>query len=617
MAACINGQVILEEKYERYCEFTKTEITDYANWLGVNLEQEPDLYPIIYEGIRAPLPKDWKPCMNTDGDIYYFNFTTGQSIWEHPCDVYYRNIVLEYKRKKRDVNSNSGTRRLLKIPQYQTTFNPAGDLKLLRIEKYSQPTRIRISNDDLTTVSHSHDQELSEEGMIPRNLNKTRLLIIRERKPLKKSQRYPENNKNSLRDSRCPQQAMLNKTIPEYNKTLLSLPLVDQVDADLLDSPYLSNSDDFMKTNTVRQHSTNKSQDITETLEEETQSNQCSKVINYSKLFKQYPIDKQMEKFKSTAVVSNTDKNEIDTLSNKQLHNTSSACVTQLLDKMDKHHKEVLGANERLCCMQKELVNWCNEIEKHLYDIDNQNKILIRKEKDSTLRINNASYISSVQQTDQLTKRDNSLPNPLSFNTYPSNITLCGAHNLQLSTNHSRKRPHSCDDYFLMKDNQNDTLSKKTVGTNNMLVRRNQNESPLDITDTQFHSQIKHLSRFDKFKMQYPFVDDLKYQSKHENISLEIRNHVNLNLPPTDDKITLKKLKENLPDNKQRSTFIDWEKLSSNLAKIRSESYGHKSQGLDKNISQHTINRHLEDYTKWLKTAEAYMRILQSNELIC
>ncbi|CAH8875103.1 unnamed protein product [Trichobilharzia szidati] len=617
MAACINGQVILEEKYERYCEFTKTEITDYANWLGVNLEQEPDLYPIVCEGIRAPLPKDWKPCMNTDGDIYYFNFTTGQSIWEHPCDVHYRNIVLEYKRKRRNVNLNSGTRRLLKIPQYQKTFNPAGDLKLLRIEKYSQPTRIRISNDDLTTVSHSHDQELSEECMIPRNPNKTRLLIIRERKPLKKSQRDPENNKNPLRDSRCTQQATLNKTIPEYNKTLLSLPLVDQVDADLLDSPYLSNSDDFMKTNTVRQHSTNKSHDITETLAEETQSNQCSKVIDYSKLSKHYPVDKQMEKFKSTAVISNTKENEISTLSNKQLHNTSSACVTQLLDKMDKHHEEVLGANERLCCMQKELVNWCNEIEKHLYDIDNQNKILIRKEKDSTLRKNNASYISSVLQADQLTNRDNSLPNPLSHNKYPSNITLYGAHNLQLSTNYSRKRPHSCDDYFLMKHDQNDRLNKKTVSTNNMLGKGNQNESTIDITDTHFHDHIKHLSRFDKFRMQYPLDDKLKDQSKRVKISSESRSHVTLNLPPTDDKITLKKLEENLPDNKQKCTFIDWEKLSSNLAKIRSESYYYKSQGFAKNNSQNTISRHLENYAKWLKTAEAYMRTLQSNELIC
>ena len=40
-------------------------------------------------GIKAPLPKDWKPCKSSSGDIYYFNFHTGDSRWEHPqvCHV--------------------------------------------------------------------------------------------------------------------------------------------------------------------------------------------------------------------------------------------------------------------------------------------------------------------------------------------------------------------------------------------------------------------------------------------------------------------------------------------------------------------------------------------------
>jgi centrosomal protein CEP164 len=32
-------------------------------------------------------------------DIYYFNFGTGESVWEHPCDEYYRNLFLEEKAK--------------------------------------------------------------------------------------------------------------------------------------------------------------------------------------------------------------------------------------------------------------------------------------------------------------------------------------------------------------------------------------------------------------------------------------------------------------------------------------------------------------------------------------
>ena len=32
-------------------------------------------------------------------EIYYFNFATGESIWDHPCDEFYRKMVLEERRK--------------------------------------------------------------------------------------------------------------------------------------------------------------------------------------------------------------------------------------------------------------------------------------------------------------------------------------------------------------------------------------------------------------------------------------------------------------------------------------------------------------------------------------
>jgi hypothetical protein len=32
-----------------------------------------------------------------DGQVYYFNFSTGESIWDHPCDDYYRKL---YEREK-------------------------------------------------------------------------------------------------------------------------------------------------------------------------------------------------------------------------------------------------------------------------------------------------------------------------------------------------------------------------------------------------------------------------------------------------------------------------------------------------------------------------------------
>lgn len=64
----------------------------------------------------APLPKSWKPCRtkdangNGEGDIYYFNFTTGESTWDHPCDDYYKRLYEEEKKKKEIV---------LKVMAYQ------------------------------------------------------------------------------------------------------------------------------------------------------------------------------------------------------------------------------------------------------------------------------------------------------------------------------------------------------------------------------------------------------------------------------------------------------------------------------------------------------------------
>ncbi|KAK1929435.1 Centrosomal protein [Phytophthora citrophthora] len=49
----------------------------------------------------APLPENWKPCKTTDTEeIYYFNFATGQSTWDHPCDEFYRNLYEEHKKKR-------------------------------------------------------------------------------------------------------------------------------------------------------------------------------------------------------------------------------------------------------------------------------------------------------------------------------------------------------------------------------------------------------------------------------------------------------------------------------------------------------------------------------------
>jgi hypothetical protein len=42
-----------------------------------------------------------QPCKTNDGEVYYFNFSTGESVWDHPCDEYYRKLYDEEKQRRR------------------------------------------------------------------------------------------------------------------------------------------------------------------------------------------------------------------------------------------------------------------------------------------------------------------------------------------------------------------------------------------------------------------------------------------------------------------------------------------------------------------------------------
>jgi len=90
---------ILEEIEEDY-EPREEEIKEYAAYLGVNLKEDPELLWIVKEGLKASVPSPWKPCRTLEGSIFYFNFETKQSTWEHPLDQYYKELYKSEKNKK-------------------------------------------------------------------------------------------------------------------------------------------------------------------------------------------------------------------------------------------------------------------------------------------------------------------------------------------------------------------------------------------------------------------------------------------------------------------------------------------------------------------------------------
>lgn len=91
---------VLDNHYDPDYEPTEAEILEYGKWLGLELPADADLLTIAREGLKAPLPENWKACKSEKGELYYFNFKTGASIWDHPMDEWYKTKVKDAKAAK-------------------------------------------------------------------------------------------------------------------------------------------------------------------------------------------------------------------------------------------------------------------------------------------------------------------------------------------------------------------------------------------------------------------------------------------------------------------------------------------------------------------------------------
>ncbi|CAH0386194.1 unnamed protein product [Bemisia tabaci] len=89
--------IVCKEIFDKTSEPpSEEEIKEYALKIGINLEDEPHLLPLAIDGLTRPLPTHWQPCYHVETkNWYYFNFKTKETIWEHPYDELYRNVVLK------------------------------------------------------------------------------------------------------------------------------------------------------------------------------------------------------------------------------------------------------------------------------------------------------------------------------------------------------------------------------------------------------------------------------------------------------------------------------------------------------------------------------------------
>merc|ERR1711874_26205 len=74
-----------------------------------DLETDRHLFWIAEKGLKEPLPPPWKPREAKDSDVFYFNFETGESVWDHPIDEQMRKLYQEHKEKKEEKSRGKET----------------------------------------------------------------------------------------------------------------------------------------------------------------------------------------------------------------------------------------------------------------------------------------------------------------------------------------------------------------------------------------------------------------------------------------------------------------------------------------------------------------------------
>ncbi len=100
-AASTGESVVLDGSNGEVYVPTEEEVVEYAMQLGMELPDDADLLWIALEGLQADLPPQWKPCASPEGEVYYFNFETGESLWDRPdIEIHRKQYFLE-KAKQR------------------------------------------------------------------------------------------------------------------------------------------------------------------------------------------------------------------------------------------------------------------------------------------------------------------------------------------------------------------------------------------------------------------------------------------------------------------------------------------------------------------------------------
>lgn len=168
----MGDSIVLEEDIDPNYIPTEDELIEYGESLGMVFPEDNDLIYLAQEGLKARLPKEWKPCQTKDDQIFYFNFETGESVWEHPCDTLYKKKVRDAKEAKRNKSKPKTLTHSKKLlgpstfsPVMEQNENPELSKRKKEMEeelgKYTEELKKEYF-DKKNTVKRNLDKELEE-----------------------------------------------------------------------------------------------------------------------------------------------------------------------------------------------------------------------------------------------------------------------------------------------------------------------------------------------------------------------------------------------------------------------------------------------------------------------
>lgn len=79
-------------------EPTQKDVEEYAERIGMDLQNDQDLLWIAHQGLMKTTPSSWKACQTGPGAICYFNYQTGETASD--CDDLHAKIYKSCKAKK-------------------------------------------------------------------------------------------------------------------------------------------------------------------------------------------------------------------------------------------------------------------------------------------------------------------------------------------------------------------------------------------------------------------------------------------------------------------------------------------------------------------------------------